>query len=506
MMRRSPRPSGIGSYLWLILGSILLLVSNGIQLVIPVATWLAPVFLIRFLRTQPRGRGLLSFLPVFLIAWVVMVYGLYSGMPAFVAVITGVVFGLAFFLPYLADRLATPRFSGFLGTLVFPLAVVSVEYLLSLTPMNSWFALAYTQHNNLALIQLAAVTGMWGVSFLIAWFASVVNWAWQQGFSLPAIRRGLTIYLGILVAVMLLGSIYLNVVPAEVETVRAAGITRSFDMDVEAGKCAGDIPCLEALFERSLAEFLESSRAAAEAGAEIIVWQENGLAAYPEDAAGYIDRGREFAMQEQVHLLMGMYVLSEDRTADQNKAVLITPSGQVREYLKNHLTPGDRHILGDGEILVQESSYGTLAIIICQDTHTLNFVRQAGRTGVDFMLIPNQNWASITPYVAIMPLFRAIEHGFSILRADYHGLSNAVDYHGRVLAQMNGFTTDSRIMFADLPTQGVWTLYSQIGDVFAWLCALAFLMMIGLALARTRDRRPGRRASPGTGFPQPRAQ
>ena len=170
-------------------------------------------------------------------------------------------------------------------------------------------------------------------------------------------------------------------------------------------------------------------------------------------------------------------MLSEDRSVDENKAFLITPSGQVSEYLKNNLTPGDNHILGDGKVLMQKSKHGMLATIICQDTHTLSFVRQAGKANADIVLIPNHNWQSITPYVAIMPHFRAIEHGFSIIRADYHGLSNAVDFHGNVLAHMNDFTTEQRIMIVDMPTKGIQTLYSYIGDVFAWLCILGFLFL-----------------------------
>ena len=66
-----------------------------------------------------------------------------------------------------------------------------------------------------------------------------------------------------------------------------------------------------------------------------------------------------------------------------------------------------------------------------------------------------------------MPIFRAIENGFSMVRADYHGLSNAVDYHGNILSQMNDFTTEERIMIADIPTEGIKTIYSIIGDSFA---------------------------------------
>lgn len=410
-----------------------------------------------------------------------MLYGIYPG-EIEVSLITASAYGIIFFLPFLADRLMSPKLRGFLSTLVFPLAWVTIEFILSFTPFYTWFALAYTQHDNLALIQLGSITGIWGISFLITWFASVVNWAWEQKFSLPDIWKGISLYFGILILILLLGGAYLTYLPADSNTVRAAGITRSFDMDIEANKCNKDVLCLEKLFDRSLSEFLEDSKIAADAGAKIIVWQENGLAVYQEDETDFIEQAREFAVQEKVYLLMAMYMLSEDRSVDENKAVLIDPSGDASEYLKNHLVQGDSHILGDGKVLIQDSDYGKLATIICQDTHSPNFVRQAGKANVDMMLIPNHNWESNTPMAARMPTFRAIENGFSIIRADYHGLSNAVDYHGNILSQMNDFTTEERIMLADIPEQGVNTIYSQIGDVFAWLCIFGVLGLIALAI------------------------
>ncbi|GAI81779.1 unnamed protein product, partial [marine sediment metagenome] len=62
--------------------------------------------------------------------------------------------------------------------------------------------------------------------------------------------------------------------------------------------------------------------------------------------------------------------------------------------------------------------------------------------------------------------------------------SNAVDYHGNVLAELNDFATEERIMIADIPKQGIKTIYSQIGDLFAWLCVLGFLIMIGLSFSK----------------------
>jgi apolipoprotein N-acyltransferase len=484
-LHNSKMKSEYRSYLWLVIGFIFLIFSNGIWNIIPIATWLAPVFLIRFLRTQTKTKGLIIFVPVYLTAWIIMLYGVYPG-EVEVSLVTASAYGIIFFLPFLADRLMTLKIKGFLSTLVFPLAWVTIEFILSLTIFYSWFALAYTQHDNLALIQLVSITGIWGISFLITWFASVVNWAWEHEFSLIKIRKGVSLYLSIFIFILLLGGAYLTFLPADSDTVRAAAITRSFDMDIQAKECKGDVPCLQELFNRSLDEFLEDSKQAANAGAKIIVWQENGLAVYQEDEASFIDQGREFAIQEEVYLLMAMYMLSEDRSVDENKAVLIDPSGDTSEYLKNHLVQGDNHILGDGKVLIQDSDYGKLASIICQDTHSQNFVRQAGKANVDVILIPNHNWETITPLVARMASFRAIENGFSMIRADYHGLSTAVDYHGNILSQMNDFTTEERIMIADIPKQGIKTVYSQIGDLFAWLCVFGFLIMVGLSLTRSK--------------------
>lgn len=470
-------------YLWLIIGFIFLIFSNGTFNIIPIATWLAPLFLLRFLRTQNKLKGLLIFLPVYILGWIIMLYGMYyAGMPAWVSIVTGLTYGIVFFLPFLADRLISHKIKGFLATLVFPVAVVTVEYLLTLTPGYSWFSIAYTQYGNFPLMQLVSITGIWGISFLIAWFASVVNWAWEQKIELPKIKKGLALYFTILILILILGGAYMTFLPADSDTVRTAAISRSFDIDVEAKKCDGDMSCILEMQNRSLNEFLEHSKSAVNSGAKIIVWIENGVAVEQADEANFIERAREFAIEEKVYLIMGLKMSAKEKYLDENKAVFIDPSGKVYEYLKNHRAANDQHILGDGKVLIKDSEYGKLATIICQDTYIPNFVRQAA--DVDIILIPSHTWKEITPIAQNMASFRAIENGFSMLRADYHGISTAVDYHGNILSQMNDFTTEERIMIADIPKQGIKTIYSQIGDSFAWLCVLGFLIMIGLSFSK----------------------
>jgi len=105
---------------------------------------------------------------------------------------------------------------------------------------------------------------------------------------------------------------------------------------------------------------------------------------------------------------------------------------------------------------------------------------------VDIMLAPSNDWKQIDPLHTHMAVFRAIENGFSLVRHTSNGLSMAVDYQGRILAQMDHFTTDDRVMISQAPTRGVATIYSRIGDAFAWLCVALFAVLIGKVVVGRR--------------------
>ena len=119
------------SYLCLVVGGILLVFSNGIFGIVPAATWLAPIFLLRFLRIQHPFLGLAIFVPVHIVAWIIMLYGILPEL-GIVGNAFGFVYGLILALPYVVDRVLAPRLQGFLSTLVFPLTFVAVEYLLAI--------------------------------------------------------------------------------------------------------------------------------------------------------------------------------------------------------------------------------------------------------------------------------------------------------------------------------------------------------------------------------------
>src|SRR5215470_1042452 len=100
------------SFLWLALG-ILLLAFGTVKWTIPLAAWLYPVFLLRFVRTQPLLRGILLVLLASALVWAVELPGF---VPVPWVLYVPIVFGYSvlFTLPYLIDRVLAPRLQGLL--------------------------------------------------------------------------------------------------------------------------------------------------------------------------------------------------------------------------------------------------------------------------------------------------------------------------------------------------------------------------------------------------------
>ena len=85
-----------------------------------------------------------------------------------------------------------------------------------------------------------------------------------------------------------------------------------------------------------------------------------------------------------------------------------------------------------------------------------------------------------------MACMRGIELGCSVIRHTGTGLSAAVDYQGRLLAQMDHFTTPGteRVMVTHVPVRGVRTFYARFGDLFSWICVVGLLVLTVVGLIR----------------------
>ena len=487
--------SRLHSWIWLAIGTVLLLFSNGANNV-PLAAWLAPVFVLRFVREQRIAVGL----PI---TYALLVAGFafqFRGMvpiPGVVYYIFIFIFGLSLVLPYVIDRLVEHRLAGLTATLVFPTAWAATEYLMSRSLYGSWGSAAYSQYGNLPLLQTLSVTGIWGITFLIGWFASVCNWLWEERIDNPRARAGAWLCACTIAALMLLGGARMALFPPSSQAVRVASLSR---MKVQPEP--SDTTWQHLLANQATPAELEEVRAGtvaisdnllaraereAQSGAKIVFWGEGNAPVLKEDEAALIARGRELAAKYQIYLGMALATWHRGQNPPlENKLVLIKPDGQVAwEYNKARPVPGgeaEMQIRGDGKLREIDTPYGRLSSIICFDGDFPQLLGQAGALGADVVLDPSNDWRAIDPWHTQMVSFRAVEQGVNLIRHTSQGLSAAFDYQGRRLAAMDHYQTSDYAMISEVPTRGVRTIYSRFGDWFAWVCAAGLLLLIGQAV------------------------
>lgn len=105
---------------------------------ISLAIIIAPIFVLRFIRTQPTKRGIFLTLFGFILSMNLALWGLFDVSDVTVGLIWNLtrssLLGILYFLPYLADRLIYPKFEekGIISTLIFPVAVTGIFFLFSL--------------------------------------------------------------------------------------------------------------------------------------------------------------------------------------------------------------------------------------------------------------------------------------------------------------------------------------------------------------------------------------
>jgi apolipoprotein N-acyltransferase len=168
-------------YLFLLIFTGAAMLSNG-RFIAPLAFWIAPFFMQRYLRKQALLIGAVT---AFLADYTVSIVCWWGVIPVEGALYFLIVFAIAvtsLWLPFFLDRLLYRKLPGFLSTLVLPVAFTLVEYALAmLNPYGAWGCVGATQTAHAALAQIASVTGRWGITFLVMWFPSVLNWIFDNG-------------------------------------------------------------------------------------------------------------------------------------------------------------------------------------------------------------------------------------------------------------------------------------------------------------------------------------
>ncbi len=477
---------------------LFLVISNG-QFSVFFAIWISTTMLLFTVRKLSRWKG-------FLVAWLAISIGYYIGfdvtpLPFIIPVIIAIIFSLFASLPYLIDSFFSKNRNSFLSTLIFPCSAVLIEF--SYHQFNlygTWGHFAYTQQTQNILLQSISVFGLGYITFLITWFASVGNWIFEQRNELKNVKKGILIYGTVLGLTLIYGGYRVKFQKPNSETIRIASISaldslkvsvnvqglknKETENNVKIETRKNTSKLNQNLFDRSIKE--------AKAGAKIVFWAEGNGVILKEDETELYEKASKTALEQNIYLGIGIAVIDPTNNKFlENKFVLFDQTGKKTiDYWKNIAVPGGEsevsNMINTG-ILKTKTPYGTVASAICFDLDFPNFLKQA--KGSDILLAPSNDWKKIDPLHTDMAKFRAIEQGFNLIRQTSFGLSQGSDYTGKVISEMDHFSDNGKILITQLPTKGIKTIYSIIGDTFIIFCLLLLIMIITVLKRKNRKYR-----------------
>ena len=516
--------------------------------------WVALVPILSLVRANARPRriyvaafvgGLVCYVPV--IQWMrVADLSMYAAW-LFLAFACAMFLAMSVWLARRLDRLGVPFW------LAVPMGFVAVEYLRSHFPTGytwlewvglrhpigfGWYMLGHTQHAWLALIQVVDVSGVYGVSFLVAlvnasiWLtaervAVVRGWLWDARPA-PTVSQWPALATAALMAVALAyGAVQLAHEPYA-EGPQVALIQGNLPQDVKNTHGAEMEEHFAGLARQA------SQPLGGQGPPDLIVWPETSYIdpLYAIEAGIDLEtvptKHRRIANVAEAHFqsemhytwrvptLLGLntHVWGRDgREWRYNSALLLDRYGSYAgRYDKIHLVPFGEYVpMGntfpflsaftpyDGDysckpganwtrfpLVVDDRTYH-FACLICYEDSDATLARQYVRPsaeGVDFFVnVSNDGWFDGTEeheqHLAICR-FRAVETRRSVVRAVNMGISAIIDPDGRVVALPGPTWAESKkiegVVRGPVPIGCGTTLYARFGDWLPVTCWIVILL------------------------------
>ena len=407
------------------------------------------------------------------------------GMDIKICIIAGILLALLKALPYFYWIKSKMRFQ---DTIIFASIMVLIEYIIYLIyPILGGLSDAYTQFQNLYLLQIVTITGIYGITFIMYWTAAMVIWIWNNRSNQKVLRKYVTVFASVIGLIFIYGIVMYHFVGNPKESARIAGVTvpvshlLNDDEDVYATFYTDtftdeNVTNTQDKLASVTDELFIKTKQEAGAGAKIVFWSELNGAVLKQDEAALLQRASTTAKEEGIYLIVSLLVKTPYETLKENKTVAFNPQGeQVAEYFKYGRSIGELCQKGDGELQSFDTEYGKLATFICSDMAFASKIQQAGKSNVDILLVPASDWREMTLLATKTAIVRAVENGSNIIRHTNKGMSIVADNRGNILAQTNYFQSDTKTLAAQVITNGRFTLYSYVGNIFVYLCGIYVL-------------------------------
>jgi len=339
------------------------------------------------------------------------------------------------------------------------------EYLASFVPANGTAgSLAYTQESCLPILQVACLTGPWGITFLLLLFPSAVAGGWylRRTRDLQAVRV-VGSALAVIAGAVLFGAIRLAAPHAQ-QSIKV-GL-----LDTDTVFFADTAPEMRELIKR----YAEGAEALARQGAKIVVMPEKIGLLLDRDTMTVNPILQSVADRTGATLVIGvLHVASGDSF---NEARIYTPDQPIATYHKQHMLPLFESKLKPGNSLALLSNpAASIGVAICKDMDFIHPALDYGRVGIALLLDPAWDFDADRTWHGHIAIMRGVEGGYAVAHAAKHGLLTVTDDRGRILGEVRTNTGPFASLSVDVPLRHDQTAFDRLG---AWFPGLAVLLLI----------------------------
>lgn len=357
-----------------------------------------------------------------------------------------------------------------------PAAWVSLEYARNLvTPHGSAGSLAYTQLKFLPYLQLASLTGPWGMTFFLLLLQSGIAisvYVWSRERRLAIRVLGTTV--AAVAVVLIFGAIRLAV--PQGKTMRV-GLIAS---DERANLVPSDPG---APTQRLFRDYVAAAEGLAAQGAKAIVIPEKVGVVVEPDAKPMDDVLQAMADRTGTTIVAGAVRVASP--LKYNEARVYTPHLQVASYDKQHMLPPFESNLEPGKSLtLLPDRNETVGVAICKDMDFARPARSYGEAGAGVMLVPAWDFVADNTWHGHIAVMRGVEDGFSLVRSAKTGFLTVSDSRGRIVGEVRSDAAPFATLIADVPSEHHQTLYLRWGDWFAWLAAALLVWTLTRLIVR----------------------
>ncbi len=393
---------------------------------------------------------------------------------------------------------------------------VILEYLRShLFSGFPWALLGYSQYLNLPMIQIADITGAWGVSFLVMMANVVIYTVLRRAYRVLRQKEIISIcsyFLPIfLILVSLIYGFYhlRNTQYSIRNTLKVSVIQGNIPQQLK-----WDIGSRDFIIDK----YLTLTKQALRDKPDLIIWPEAALPVVLEEEPQYYERIVNFIKDSRVPVLLGAVTTEENNYY--NSALLISGEGRLlKKYNKLHLVPFGEYIplrkifrfletvvpIGDfapgksytlfSQYTIHNTQYTMpFSVLICFEDLFPDLSREFVKKGAQFLVnITNDAWFKKTSaaYQHLQAsVFRTVENRVSLLRSANTGVSGFIAPSGKIISLVqdrgeNIFIDGYKTQEIIVPERYL-SFYTRYGDVFVAFCFLVVLALIILPFKKKR--------------------